>query len=290
MKHLLFIFNARSGKAQVKEKLCSIVDFYFDQDYLVTLLPIRKISNMQGILETEKIDFIACAGGDGTLNSVVSASMQVGCEIPIGYLPMGSTNDFARTLGYDEDFSRSLRRSCLGEENWIDVGQINDRYFVYVAAFGSLAEVSYDTPQSIKNWLGHLAYILNGIQKITELKSYHIKVEADGCSVEDDFCMGFVMNSKSIGGFRSPLSDMVKLDDGMFEVFLIKTPQNILDVQRIIADLLSGNLQSEMYRYFQTGYLKMESEKINWTLDGEYGGTVDCAEIKNHKRAVRVVC
>ena len=289
MKHLLFIFNALSGKALIKEKLYSVVEFYFEKDFLVTLLPVWKLETMAETISQERIDHIVCAGGDGTLNSVISQYMKIGCTLPIGYIPMGSTNDFAKTLGYDSDFTNALGQSCSQRVHDIDVGRFNEKYFVYVAAFGSLAEVSYDTPQDIKNQFGYLAYMMGGIQKIVDLKSYHVKIQADDRQIEDEFLMGLVMNSKSIGGFKNPLSDMVELDDGKFEVILIKTLPTLIEAQQLIADILTGNLESERFIYFQAESVVVESEPMNWTLDGEFGGKEALVDIKNCARAVRFV-
>lgn len=289
MKRLLFIFNEKSGRAQLKERLYSIVNFYQQNDFIVTLLPIEQIKYLSELLEVNQIDILVCAGGDGTLNSVLSKYMELGCKIPVGYLPMGSTNDFARTLGYTDDFEEALQRSCQESVRAVDIGRFNDQYFVYVAAFGSLTEVSYCTSQPMKNVLGHFAYILSGIQKITDIRSYHLKVQYQHQQIEGQFCMGFIMNSLSIGGFKNPLSDFVKLDDGKFEVFLIKMPRGLMELQQIVADLLSQNIQGSMFTYFQTDRLEIQSEPIRWTLDGEFGGEVGVVEIENCEKAVEIV-
>lgn len=289
MKKLLLIFNEKSGRAQVKEKLYSIVDFYRIQGFIVTLLAIEQIGYLPDLLQEEKFDIIVCAGGDGTLNGVISSCMTVKDRVPIGYLPMGSTNDFARTLGYTDDFEEALQRSCGSSVRLVDIGKFNDRYFVYVAAFGSLTEVSYSTSQSVKNVLGHFAYLLSGIQKITDIKSYQMEIQANEQLIKGEFCMGFIMNSLSIGGFKNPLSDLVELDDGVFEVFLIKMPHGVIEMQQIIADLLSQNIQGSMFQYFQTKHLKIQSQQIKWTLDGEYGGSYSDVEIVNCERAMKMV-
>lgn len=289
MKRLLFIFNEKSGRAQLRERLYSIVDIYRKNNFIITLLPIEQIKYLSKLLESTPIDVLVCAGGDGTLNSVLSKYMELECKIPVGYLPMGSTNDFARSLGYTDDFEEALRRSCLESVHAVDIGKFNDRYFVYVAAFGSLTEVSYSTSQPMKNVLGHFAYILSGIQKITDIRAYRLSVQYQGQQVEGPFCMGFIMNSLSIGGFRNPLSEFVKLDDGKFEVFLIKMPRGLIELQQIVADLLSQNIQGTMFTYFQTDYLEIQSEPIRWTLDGEFGGEVELVRIENCEKAVGIV-
>lgn len=291
MRKLLFIFNTAAGRAQLCERLFIITDFYIKQDFVITLLSITQLKRLSEVLtmSEQAFDILVCAGGDGTLNSVISEYMKIGCSLPIGYLPMGSTNDFARSLGYTADFTETLKRSCMDFERQIDVGRFNDRYFVYVAAFGSLAEVSYSTPQSTKNVLGHFAYILNGIQKITDLKAYKLILECDQEKIEGVFCMGFVMNSFSIGGFKNPVSEYVELDDGLFEVLLIKMPKNLSELQQIIADLLGQRINGNMFIYLQTDVVKIHSECMSWTLDGEFGGVVDMVEIQNCQKAIRLL-
>lgn len=289
MKRLLFVFNEKSGRAQLRERLYSIINFYQKKSFVVTLLPIEQMEYLQEILTTTEINILVCAGGDGTLNSVLSKYIELECKIPVGYLPMGSTNDFARSLGYTDDFEEVLRRSCMESVQSVDIGRFNNRYFVYVAAFGSLTEVSYSTSQPLKNVLGHFAYILGGIQKITDIRSYYLKLQYQDQRIEGKFCMGFIMNSLSIGGFKNPLSDLVKLDDGKFEVFLIRMPCGLIELQQIIADLLNQNIKGPMFTYFQTDGLEIQSEPIRWTLDGEFGGELKSVEIKNYKKAVAIV-
>lgn len=285
----MFIFNEKSGRAQLKEKFYSIIRFYQENNYIVTLLPIDKMDYLPDILKSTKVDVLVCAGGDGTLNSVLSKYMDLGCKIPVGYLPMGSTNDFAHTLGYTDDFEEALRRTCIQSVRTVDIGRFNNQYFVYVAAFGSLTEVSYSTSQPMKNVLGHFAYILNGIQKIADIRSYHLQVHYQNQVIEDQFCMGFVMNSLSIGGFKNPLSSLVELDDGKFEVFLIKMPRGLTELQQIVVDLLNQNIQGSMFTVFQTKQLEIQSEPVRWTLDGEYGGMFECVSIENYKKAFDII-
>lgn len=289
LKKLLFLFNPIAGKAQIKDRLLSIITYYTEQEYLVTAYPTNTLLNELLSQSMDYYNLIICAGGDGTLSRVVSSYMLTGCKTPLGYLPMGSTNDFARTLGYTSDFNELLKQSCRNSERRIDVGKFNDSYFVYVAAFGTLTEISYCTSQLAKNVLGYFAYILKGIQKIADLKSYVLRLESAEKSFEGEFCMGFVMNSLSIGGFKNPVSRFVELDDGVFEVLLIRMPKNLNELQHIIADLLGQRITSEMLVYLQTDCLKIYSADMEWTLDGEFGGSVNEAEIKNCQQALCIL-
>lgn len=291
MKKLLFIFNPSAGKAQIINKFYFVIDFYTRHGYLVTSIPADLLENLPEVLGKNRdcFDIVICAGGDGTLNGVISRFMKMGCVLPIGYLPMGSTNDFARTLGYSLDFAQALEMSCMQEDRLIDIGKFNDQYFVYVAAFGSLAEVSYRTSQEAKNILGHFAYLLKGIQKVTDLKSYKLVLKCNNQILEGEFCVGLVMNSLSIGGFKNPVSKFVVLDDGLFEILLVRTPKNLSEMQQIIVDLINQKITSEMFVYMQTGKLKIHSDHMEWSLDGEYGGAASEVEIWNCRRAIRMI-
>lgn len=257
---------------------------------MVTVLPTaQKDALLEALDFIKEYDRIVCAGGDGTLNQVISAYMCTGCSIPVGYLPAGSTNDFAKTLGYSGDFQKALEATCLDTVQKIDVGQFNDKSFIYVAAFGKLAEISYSTSQSVKNVLGHFAYILKGIQTVTELKAYHLKIECNGKTIEDDFIIGLIMNTLSVGGFKSPVSKDVRLDDGLFEVLLVRMPKNIIELQSIIVALLNQNMDNEMMIYELTGSMRIYSEAMGWSLDGEFGGITEYVEIQNRKCAVGII-
>lgn len=291
MKKILFVFSPIAGRGTIKSQLFFVINSYFKQGYLVTVLPTaQKDALLEALDFIKEYDRIVCAGGDGTLNQVISAYMCTGCSIPVGYLPAGSTNDFAKTLGYSGDFQKALEATCLDTVQKIDVGQFNDKYFIYVAAFGKFAEISYSTSQSVKNVLGHFAYILKGIQTVTELKAYHLKIECNGKTIEDDFIIGLIMNTLSVGGFKSPVSKDVRLDDGLFEVLLVRMPKNIIELQSIIVALLNQNMDNEMMIYEQTGRMRIYSEAMGWSLDGEFGGITEYVEIQNRKCAVGIIC
>lgn len=289
MKKLLFIFNPVAGKGAVTGKLYSIINTYFRAGYLVTAVPTARQDILKEILVSNmEYDLIVCAGGDGTLNQVISSYMKTECKIPIGYVPAGSTNDFAKTLGCSNNFQKALENTCLDNVRRIDIGHFDEEYFIYVAAFGKLAEISYSTSQSVKNVLGHFAYVLKGIQTITELKAYHLKLECASATVEGDFIIGLIMNSFSVGGFKNPVSKDVKLDDGLFEVLLIRMPKNIVELQSLITDLIGQNMENELLIYIQADKIKIESEPVSWSLDGEFGGIKEYVEIENCRCAIPI--
>jgi YegS/Rv2252/BmrU family lipid kinase len=237
----------------------------------------------------EHYDMIICSGGDGTLNEIISGMLSVQRNYVLGYIPSGSTNDFGRSLGLPMDIEEAMKITCHGETRAIDVGMINQQYFVYVAAFRIFTDVAYATPQDMKNTFGYLAYVLQGIKSLTELKTYEIEMEYDGNIVKDQFIVGLVMNSFSIAGFKNPLGAATELDDGLFEILMVRMPKNILELQAVIASLLSEKTDPQYMLYVQASHIKIKSELVEWTLDGEYGGKYGEVDIMNCHRAVRII-
>lgn len=240
MKKLLFIFNPSSGKARIRPHLFKIVEFYTNAGYLVTVYPTGATGDAHAFLGDlrNEYDLIVCSGGDGTLNEVVAGLMDSGNKTPLGYIPSGSTNDFGRSVGISTELGTALEISCAGNLQKLDVGRLNDRYFVYVAAFGAFTRVSYVTSQKMKNALGYLAYLLQGIKELSELHPYKLSVQYEYGVIEGEYIVGLIMNSFSIGGFKNPVGALTELNDGVFEVILVKMPQNVIELQGVIADLL----------------------------------------------------
>lgn len=292
MKHLLFIYNPHAGKEILKPKLSDVIDIFVKAGYEVTAYPTqsykdayRKVSSF-----TEPYDLIVCSGGDGTIDEVVTGMMQRESKMPVGYIPTGTTNDFANSLRIPKDILGAADNAVNGVSFPCDVGQFNEDIFVYIAAFGLFTDVSYQTRQEVKNVLGHLAYILEGTKRLFNVPSYKIKVTHDGETVEDEFIFGMVTNSKSVGGFRNMIGKNVTFNDGVFEVSLIKTPKNPIALQEIVAALLIEQVDTKHMYTFKTGNITFESiEEIPWTLDGEYGGQHDFVEISNLKRKLEIM-
>jgi len=291
MNKLLFIFNPQSGKAKIKNQLFDIIQYYTNNGYLTTIYPTQSAGDGYAYLKNmdEEYDLIVCSGGDGTLNEVISGIVDSGKHRVLGYLPSGSTNDFGRSVGIPSDMENALNITCFGKPCGIDVGSFNDKHFIYVAGFGAFTRVPYSTPQRRKNTLGYLAYILQGILELPEIRSYQLSMEYDGECVEGEFIVGFIMNSFSIAGFRNPAGSLTELNDGLFEVLLVKAPMNIVELQNIIASLLNGNIESEYIFCVQASNIKIHSELIEWTLDGEYGGKYEDAVIVNQKQEIQIL-
>lgn len=283
MKKVLFIYNPVAGTGRIRKNLFEVVDYYNSNDCLVTLCPIRKIEEEEGIWKEEAgFDRIVCCGGDGTLNILFSFLRKRGLDREIAYIPAGSTNDFAYSLGIPQDFGIALNRTLHGEVRRLDAGKFGERYFLYVAAFGIFTKVAYNTPQKNKNYLGHTAYVLEGIRQLSELKSYRMRVETDHRVVEDDFILGLITNTLSVGGFRGLLPADTALDDGEFEVMLIRMPKNLTQLQEIITALATQKPGDSKQIYCcKTKSVKVSAaEAVEWTVDGEFGGSVKEASVE----------
>jgi diacylglycerol kinase (ATP) len=238
----------------------------------------------------EEYDLVVCSGGDGTLDEVVTAMTRRADPRPIGYIPAGTTNDFANSLHIPKNLLDAAHMAVHGVPFACDVGRFNKDVFVYVAAFGLFTDVSYETKQEMKNILGHLAYVLEGTKRLFNIPSYHMKVTHDGQVIEDDFVYGMVTNSKSVGGFKGMVGKDVVFDDGEFEVTLIKMPKNPIELNEIVAALLMRQLDQKHMYSFKSGELCFESlEEIPWTLDGEYGGSHDFVRIQNKKQQLQIM-
>ena len=292
-QRLLFIFNLRSGKGKIKENLAEIVDIMVKAGWEVTVYTTQCQGDAveKARLEAGEYDRIVCSGGDGTLDEVVTGMMKAKSRVPIGYIPAGSTNDFGNSLGIDKDMRKAAQIAASGRMFPCDIGRFNDDFFVYVAAFGLFTDVSYQTSQDMKNVLGHVAYILEGVKSLFNIKSYHMKVVTEEMEVEDDFIMGMVTNSRSIGGFKNLTGKNVDMNDGFFEVTLITMPKNPLELQEIMTALVMGKDNTDLVHSFKSKKIVIETEeKVPWTLDGEFGGITEYVEIQNRKCAVGIIC
>jgi len=277
MKKLLFVFNPHSGKAQIKNKLLQIVQIFSSAHFEVTVYPTKAVKDgYYYILENgNQYDLIACSGGDGTLNETVGAVLKLDRRIPIGYIPSGSTNDFATTLNIPKKMPEAAQTIVSGIRFHCDIGLMNgERNFNYIAAFGAFTKVSYETSQQLKNMLGHQAYIIEGIKSLTSLKPQYVRVKSDSYSVEGNFIYGMVSNSESVGGVKGITGKEIDLQDGLFEVLLVRELKTPLDVRELINAVISQKYDKEgIVCFFKAKHIEFESGiDISWTLDGEYGG------------------
>ena len=297
MKKLLFVYNPRAGKEMLKPRLSDVLDIFVKAGYEVTVHPTQAYRDAYYQIkeyEVGKYDLIACSGGDGTIDEVATGMMkrrEMGKDVvPVGYIPAGTTNDFAKSLHIPRKPLAAADNAVKGVPFPCDIGKFNDSVFVYIAAFGIFTDVSYETDQAVKNVLGHMAYILEGAKRIFNIPSYKIKVEHDGEVIEDEFIFGMVTNSRSVGGFSNMVGKNIVFDDGLFEVTLIKTPKNAIALQEIIAALLIEQVDTKHMYTFKTKKITFDSvEEIPWTLDGEFGGEQDYVEIENVQKAMEIM-
>ena len=294
MKRMLFIYNPNAGKGSLKAKLSDVLDIMVKAGYEIVVYPTQSYKDAyRKVVHMEKdYDMVVCSGGDGTLDEVVTGMMKRDKEdrIPIGYIPTGTTNDFANSLHISRDIMEAADTAVHGKPFACDVGRFNKDVFVYVAAFGLFTDVPYQTDQKLKNALGHAAYVLEGAKRLSNIPSYHIKIEADGREIEDEFMIGMITNSRSVAGFRSIMGKDVKFDDGEFEVMLIKKPKSLIGLQEIITALLIENFDTKHMYTFKAKEIKLKSkEEIPWTLDGEFGGQHEEVHIINKKQALEIM-
>lgn len=292
MKKMLFVYNPRSGKGAIKNHLSAILETFSAADYEVTVYPTKQGKDACTAVarRAPQYDIVVCSGGDGTLDEVVTGMMDSGIRRTIGYIPAGSTNDFGSTLGIPKQMEQAAQLVVSGSPFACDIGRFNEDYFVYVAAFGFLTDVSYQTNQELKNVLGHTAYLIEGMKRVGSWKSYHMKIESEEFCDEGEFMYGMISNSNSIGGFKMLTGKNVELNDGLFEVMLVRTPQNIVDWQEVIGALIMQDEKSKHVVRFKTRRLTFTSdEPVAWTQDGENGGTHTFVEMENLPQALEVM-
>ncbi len=291
-KKLLFIYNPRAGKGQIRGSLLDIIDVFVKAGYNVWARPTQYAGEAAMIARQEaaECDLLVCSGGDGTMDEVVSGVMQAGAHVPLGYIPAGSTNDFANSLRLPKQMKQAAMTAVGGRVFDCDVGLFNQSTFVYVAAFGLFTEVSYQTSQEAKNMLGHLAYLLEGVRQLGNIQSHQMRIVAENTVIEGDFLYGMITNSTSVGGFPGITGRYVDLSDGKFEVTLIRHPRNLEDLNEILGMLTNQDIDSSRMYCFKAPRLEIFSEEeIPWTLDGEFGGRHRHVILENRSRALRIM-
>lgn len=290
-KRLLFVYNPKSGRALIRSKLADILDIFAAAGYEVTVFPTRAHNDARNIVSQRSDDYelVVCSGGDGTLDEIVTGMIQSGFCTPIGYIPAGSTNDFGKSLSIPKNMVRAAEDVVRGRNFPCDYGRFNEDVFVYIAAFGLFTDVSYETAQDMKNLLGHMAYLLEGMKRLSSIRTYHMKVRWEGNEVEEDFIFGMITNSISVGGFKNITGKNVLLDDGVFEVTLIKNPKNPVELSNIMLSLLNRDIDTDTMYCFRAERIELESEEpVAWTLDGENGGKHTKVEIQNVRRGIQI--
>ena len=292
---MLLIYNPSAGTGKIKEWLSYIIESFTIAGYEITVYPTLKNKDtskaVEKYLEQDDFDKVTCCGGDGTLNQVINGIMKSKRDVTIGYIPTGTMNDFSYNLGVSKNPKQAVKVVVNGEPFKCDIGSINGVYFTYVAAFGIFTDVSYETVQINKNILGRMAYILEGIKRIpSSLKSYKLEIIHAGGTISDEFIYGMISNSNSIGGFKGITGKDVLLDDGNLEGIFIKVPKNIVELQEIINNLITGDLRSDLIITMPVDNILVKSDELlPWTIDGEFGGEYKEVEIDVIKQAFTIM-
>lgn len=290
-KKMLFIYNPKAGKGQIRNHLSEIIDVLVKGGYEVTAYPTQCAGDAVRAAreKAKRYDCVVCSGGDGTLDEVVTGIMRSSKIVPVGYIPAGSTNDFANSLKLPRNMVEAAQVVVEGDLFRCDIGSFNQDNFVYIAAFGLFTDVSYETKQEYKNVLGHVAYILEGMKRLPSIKSYQMKITAEDLEIEGDFIFGMITNSMSVGGFKRITGKYVELNDGLFEVTLIKRPTNAMELNQILTDLVNRNIDASQMYCFKTASLHIESEEeVPWTLDGEFGGRHTRVDVVNCREVLQI--
>lgn len=276
MKKLLLIINNKT-RIQNERSTFKLVNHFAKKGYMTTVYPISEGTSLEldEYLLSEPFSMIVCLGGDGTLNRTINSVLKNHLSCPIGYIPAGTTNDFAKNLELTDDVDSAMEVITTGKPLSYDIGQFNQQFFNYVACFGAFSDVPYSTDQSFKNLFGYAAYALTAISNLSENLSSkcHIRFEMDESIIEDDYIFGALCNSLSIAGMKINGITEANLHDGMFELFLIKCPKNAIEIGEILKNLINMDFNNPYCQLFRVSNLKIISSKnVRWTLDGEEGG------------------
>lgn len=293
MKSMLFVMNPNAGMRKANRFLAEILSIFNRADYCVEVYMTASTGDAIDAVAQRAPgkDLVVCCGGDGTFNETVSGLMRSGANIPIGYIPAGSTNDFAASLGLSTTPVQAAKDIVEGVLHAYDVGRFAQRYFTYVASFGAFTQVSYATPQNVKNALGHTAYLLEGIRELSQIRNVHMRLELDDEVVEDDFLFGAISNSTSVGGILTLDPCQVDMCDGQFEVLLVRAPRNLMEITECIQAVQSQRYNDcAMITFRSTRGVRVFSDpEIVWTLDGERAAGSEEITIENLHHAIQLI-
>ena len=294
MKKMFFVMNPYAGQRRANKFLADILEIFNRGGYSTEVYMTAGPGDGADAVcsRAASVDLIVCCGGDGTFNETVSGVLRSGVDVPIGYIPAGSTNDFASSLQLSGDILKAAKDIITGQPISYDVGCFGNRFFSYVASFGAFTKASYATPQNIKNAMGHLAYVFSGLPELSQLKSHWVRLEfPDGKVVEDSFLFGAISNSTSMGGILKLAPGKVDMRDGKFEILLVRAPQEAFEITECLL-----SLQKQTYNCSMITFLSAESvtitadQSMDWTLDGEFEPGTRRVEITNLQHAVRIIC
>ena len=292
MKKMLFVLNPYAGTRKANKVLAEILAEFNRADYNVR---VYITSGPQDAIEAVKkiapgMDLVVCCGGDGTFNETITAILQAGLQTPIGYIPAGSTNDFANSLHLSTDPLTAARQIISGTPAFLDAGLFGDRYFSYVASFGAFTKASYATPQNVKNALGHTAYLLEGIHELSQIHTSHVRLEVDGNVLEDDYLFGAVCNSTSVGGILTLDPAQVDMGDGMFEILLVRAPRDLSEITECILAVQKQQYNCRMMTFLSAKEVNIFADAdMFWTLDGEKASGSSSVRVTNLHHAIQLI-
>ena len=294
MKKLLLLVNPKAGQRKASRFLADIIDVFNRSGYtVITHITWGPGDGASAVARYAKeVDLVVCCGGDGTFNETASGVLKCGIDLPIGYIPAGSTNDFANSLRLSSDLVHAAYDIVSGNNVRLDMGSFNGRYFSYVASFGLFTKTSYSTPQDIKNIFGHAAYFLGSIQELSQLKSYHVRLELDnGSIIEDDFAFGAITNSTSLGGWLTLSEEVVDMADGRFEVLLSRMPKDIAELRDTLHAMLNKTYNCNTITFANAKSLKITAPRdMDWTLDGEKASGRETIDVECLHHAIQLRC
>ena len=292
MKKMLFIMNPFAGQKRANRVLPDILLAFSEAGYEITTVMTTGTGTATQAAEShgKDVELVVCCGGDGTLNETITGLLRCGADTPIGYIPSGTTNDFAASMGLSHNPLQAAKDILDGQANAYDAGRFGDRYFAYVASFGAFTRSSYIVPQNIKNALGHTAYVLGGISELSQIRNEHIRMEIDGEVVEDDYIFGAICNSISIGGILTLDPSHVDMGDGLFEVMLVRMPRSLIELSECIRAVQSQKYDCEMITFRTARHIRVEAApEMPWSLDGEKEDGHELVEIENLHHAIRLI-
>ena len=292
MKKMLFVMNPYAGMRKANRYLADIIALFNRADYDVTTYMTAGPGDAIEVVERKarEMDVVVCCGGDGTFNETISGILRSGCDVPVGYIPAGSTNDFATSLKLSSNIMQAAADIVVGEPQRYDVGRFGNRYFSYVASFGAFTRASYSTPQSVKNALGHTAYLLEGISELSQIKKEHVRLELDGRVVEDDFLFGAISNSTSVAGILTLDPRKVDMRDGKFEVLLVRSPVDLAEISECIRAVQKQEYTCSMITFCSAEKIRVYANPdMAWTLDGEKEEGHEMVEVENLHHAVQII-
>lgn len=292
MKNMLLFVNPAAGRSKMHYQLMDVISRFTAAGYDVTCHPTQKPQDITEVIAErgERFDMIVTCGGDGTLNETVTGIMQLKHRPLLGYIPAGTVNDFATSLHIPKNIPDAVTNIIEGVPFSVDLGGFNDRYFTYVAAFGAFTKVSYATPHASKQALGRAAYILEGIRSLTDIRPIHVRAKTGDTEIEDDVILGMVTNATSVGGFKALDDSIVKMDDGLNELILVRAPKVLADYNAIVGALIARDFKPDHFHILQSDSVTLDFDvPVPWTLDGEYGGDTDHAVVINIPKPIRIM-